>query len=319
MPEIMKKIYLLMLMPIILASCKAGTKAAKYDDYKNYKFVVPTGAPAIAMSVFSSYKNFETVTDPSKILPMMATEQVDVAVLPTNVGINAINEKHVPYKILCTITFGNFYIASTGNDEDGIMGEDDYIVSFQKGAVPDKIFHYVHGDGYDNALHYVSSAQEAAKCLKLGKNLADESKTVDYVVLAEPALTNVLKATPTASLYENLQESYKAKSGGLILPQASVFVRKSLKQETVMEPIYGGILASVNLMINQPETVKDFMEDVDNAETVFGVSPDIAEEVTKNGNRMGLGCKLASTLKDDINNFLSIFNVEGLKDEDIAQ
>ena len=319
-----KKVFLLTaLSGLLLAGCKITIfgRTFKFFEPKNeidQKIIVPTGAPAIAMSAFAMTENFETVTDPSTIVPMMASGQVDVAVLPTNVGATAITAKKVPFKILCTITFGNFYIASTGHDDDGVMDEDDYIVSFQKGAVPDKIFHYVHGDDYDNALHYVSSAADAAKCLKTGKNLADESKEVDYVLLAEPALTNVLKTTPTASLYEDLQSKYKEKSGGLILPQASVFVKTSLDQEIVMEGIYEVINLSVNQMIEDTSYMTTLMNKVDDPEVIFGVKPEIAAEVTENGNKMGLGVKLASSIKDDINNFLKIFGVNELTDENIA-
>ena len=158
----------------------------------------------------------------------------------------------------------------------------------------------------------------AAKCLKTGKNLADESKEVDYVLLAEPALTNVLKTTPTASLYEDLQSKYKEKSGGLILPQASVFVKTSLDQEIVMEGIYEVINLTVNQMIEDTSYMTTFMNKVDDPEVIFGVKPEIAAEVTENGNKMGLGVKLASSIKDDINNFLKIFGVNELTDENIA-
>lgn len=311
----MKKIILLpMLSLLLLSSCKS-TK----DKVNECKFMVPTGAPAIAMSAFAMTKDFETTTDPSTIVPLMASGQVDVAVLPTNVGVNAITKKNVPFKILATITFGNFYIASTGHDDDGIMDADDYIVSFQQGAVPDKIFHYVHGNEFDNALHYVSSAQEAAKCLRLGKNLLDDSKDVDYVLLAEPALTTVLKANTNASLYEDLQSKYKEKSNGLIIPQASVFVSNSLEQKVVQEGIYEALQKSIDGMIENSDTLKVYMNLVSDPETVFGVKPDVAAEVTKNGNRMGLGCKKASNIKDDINNFLTLFGItDGLTDENIA-
>ena len=317
--KIMKKnlILLTTLSGLLITGCSLESLFGKKNEV-NQKIIVPTGAPAIAMSSFAMTENFETVTDPSTIVPMMASGQVDVAVLPTNVGATAITVKKVPFKILCTITFGNFYIASTGHDDDGIMDEDDYIVSFQKGAVPDKIFHYVHGDGFDNALHYVSSAAEAAKCLKSGKNLSDDSKEVDYVLLAEPAMTNVLKSTPAASVYEDLQSKYIEKSGGLILPQASVFVKSSLDQKVVMEGIYEALDKSINEMIKDTSVMTSFMNMVSDPETVFGVKPEIAAEVTQNGNKMGLGIKLASSIKSDINNFLQIFGVNELTDENIA-
>ena len=308
----MKKVFLLSLIPMVLCGC--GRK----DKYKDLRFVVPTGAPAIAMSAFAEIKGFETVTDPSTIVPMMAAEQVDVAVLPTNVGVTAINAKKVPYKLLCTITFGNLYVASTGKDDDGVMDADDYIVSFQQGAVPDKIFHYVYGTEFDSALHYVSGAADAAKCLKTGKNLADESKQVDYVLLAEPALTKVLETTPTASVYADLQALYKEKSEGLILTQASVFVRSALEEKVVKGAIYKTIEESVNQMIKKSSNITSYMEKVDDPATIFGVEPEYAVKTMDAGNKMGIGCKLAFEIKDDINKFLTIFGVSEIADESIA-
>ena len=308
----MKKALLLSLIPLVLCGC--GRK----DKYKDLRFVVPTGAPAIAMSAFAEIKGFETVTDPSTIVPMMAAEQVDVAVLPTNVGVTAINAKKVPYKLLCTITFGNLYVASTGKDDDGVMDADDYIVSFQQGAVPDKIFHYVYGTEFDSALHYVSGAADAAKCLKTGKNLADESKQVDYVLLAEPALTKVLETTQAASVYADVQALYKEKSEGLILTQASVFVRSTLEEKVVKGAIYKTIEESVNLMIKKSSNITSYMEKVDDPATIFGVEPEYAVKTMDAGNKMGIGCKLASEIKDDINKFLTIFGVSEIADESIA-
>jgi len=307
----MKKLMLLAAIPMVLCGCRK-------DKYKGLSFIVPTGAPAIAMSEFADLAGFETTTEPSTIVPLLATGQYDVAVLPTNVGATAINVKKVPYKMLCTITFGNLYVASTGKDTDGVMDENDYIVSFQQGAVPDKIFHYVYGNQLDNALHYVASAGDAAKCLKTGKNLADDSKDVDYVLLAEPALTKVLETTPTASVYADIQSLYKEKSGGLILTQASVLVKNTLDDSVVKNAIYKTIQSSVNQMIKRPNKIETNMNKVDDPATIFGVEPEYAVKTAKDGNKMGLGCKLASDIKDDINKFLEIFGVAPLTDESIA-
>ena len=302
---------LLAVIPLVLCGCRK-------DKYKGLSFIVPTGAPAIAMSEFADLEGFETTTDPSTIVPLLANGQYDVAVLPTNVGATVINVKKAPYKMLCTITFGNLYIASTGKDDDGVMDENDYIVSFQQGAVPDKIFHYVYGDTFDNALHYVNGASDAAKCLKTGINLADESKDVDYVLLAEPALTKVLETTPDASVYANLQDLYKTKSGGLILTQASVLVKNTLDKSTVRNALYKTIKDSVNHMIKKPSVIEDNMKKVSDPATIFGVEPEYAVKTTKDGNKMGLGCKLASDIKDDINEFLTIFGANPIADENIA-
>ena len=315
----MKKLLILTLIPLVLGGCK-NKKGGSGDIIlpSDLTVIAPTGAPAIAMSVFAELDGFETTTDPSTVVPLLAKGQYDVAVLPTNVGVTAINNKKVPYKMLCTITFGNLFIGATGKDDDGVMDENDYIVSFQQNAVPDKIFHYIYGTQLDNALHYVSSAQDAAKCLKTGKNLADDSKDVDYVMLAEPALTKVLETTPTASVYANLQDLYQTKSEGLILTQASVFVKNTLDDNKVKNVIYETIKTSVNQMINTPDSIETYMKKVDQPATIFGVEPEYAVKTAKAGNKMGLGCKLASEIKSDINEFLGIFGVTPITDENIA-
>ena len=162
----MKTKKLFLLPALLLAGCST-------DSQDKLSILVPTGAPSVAFASFLDDSNFKVIDQPNNIVAQMINENVDIAVLPTNLGVQQIN-KGLKYKLASTITFGNLFICSTGLDEDGVMGEDDYIVSFQENAVPDKIFHYIYGNKFDNALHYVSSAQEAAVCLKLGKNLSDK-------------------------------------------------------------------------------------------------------------------------------------------------
>ena len=60
-----------------------------------------------------------------------------------------------------------------------------------------------------------------------------DPNTVDYVLIAEPALTSTLKTTPNAKQYLDLQNEYKIKSENKILTQASVFVKNSLSSEVI--------------------------------------------------------------------------------------
>lgn len=315
----MKKVLNLLIMPILLASCSPRI-GGDYENYEKWTIVTPTGAPAIAMSYFCGYENFQTNSDPSNIVAMMTTGRPEMVVLPTNVGIQAIRKGNLPYKLLASITSGNIYIASTGKDNDGVMDESDYIVSFQQGSVPDKLFHYVYGDTLNNALHYVSSAQEAAKCLKMGKNLADDGKDVEYVVLAEPALTSVLSSTPSASQYADLQELYKVKSNGISIYQASLFVRNNLDQHTLMEPVLGNLLQSINKMKDDPDYVVELMNHNLNPEATFGVKPEVAKQMFENNNRMNITCQtfFSPDGREGLNLFLSIFSMEEIKIEEIA-
>ena len=44
----------------------------------------------------------------------------------------------------------------------GLVDADDKILLFQKGNVPDKIFHYVYGDAFDSSIYYVNAVSDAA-------------------------------------------------------------------------------------------------------------------------------------------------------------
>ena len=60
------------------------------------------------------------------------------------------------------------------------------------------------------------------------------------------------------------------------------------------------------------------MDKIDESVAVFGVEKEYAVKTMEAGNKMGLGCKLASEIKDDINKFLTIFGVSPIADENIA-
>ena len=305
----MKKKWLLLLVSLTLTGC-----SSKEEGKANLRIATPTGAPAVAFYNYSTSDNFQTNSDPSNIIPMMLNETIDVAVLPTNTGIQAITGKKVNYKIAATITFGNIFIGATGNDDDGVMDADDYIVSFQQGAVPDKIFHYVYGDLLDNALHYVSNGQEAAKCLKTGKNLAEDGKAVDYVVLAEPALTTVISSTPGRSFYANLQNLYKVKSGDLQIFQASLFVNNKLER-TAVDKFLEDLEKDINAGISNPELIQQGLAANSAAEALYGIKPEQAKAVTANNNGMGLGFALAKDNKEAIDLFLSLFGIGATNEE----
>lgn len=308
----MKKLHILITLPILLAGCGESEELG----YKDWSIVSPTGAPSIALAAFCDTPNFQTNSDASNIVAMMKAGQADIAVLPLNAGIQAIRQGKLPYKYGATLTKGNLYIASTGNDDNGTMDADDYIVSFQKGAVPDKIFHYVFGDAYENALNYVSNAQEAAKCLKLGKNLADDGKAVDYVLLAEPALTTVLESSPNRTQYADLQELYKVKSGGLSFCQAALFVKNELAETDEYKVQFMNKLNSSISEMNKGDGASiELMNSISNPEVTYGVKPEVADKLFKNGNRMNINTE--ATL-EEINMSLSIFGLDPLTNEEIA-
>ena len=264
--------------------------------------------------------NYETNSTPKNIISMMtSSSDKDIVVIDTVSGIKAINSGS-PYLLAATITFGNFYIASTGNDEDKVMDKDDTIVLFGEGQTPDYLFHYLYGDQFDGSIEYVGNVQDASKCLASGKNLATES-LVDYVFVAQPVLYSVLNNTqaPTygkASVYVNIQEEYKKKTNNLSLIQASLFVKNTTDRKLV-DAYLSSLEENINLAISSPEVVKEHMNQLSSEEatSLFGINSNVACEVLKDNNALGLGYKSAKENKEAIDKFISLFGMEETNEE----
>ena len=322
----MKKTLPLILTALAISACssnnnKTSNSAAGPDVYYSpemFSIVSPTGAPALAFYNYATLNNFETNSVPTNIVAMMSKGEKDVVVLPTNAGAQAILNAKAPYKIAATITFGNFYIVSMNNDDNQTMDASDTILLFQKNNVPDKIFHYVYGNTLDSALHYVNAVSDAASAI-IGGKFSDPDLGVDlvpnYVMIAEPALTNVVsKKGDAISVYANVQEEYKKKSNNAELFQASVFVKNSIEPLKV-NYFLDDLKRDIEDAIADPSKMSSGMSKAEDANTLYGVAPLMAENVLRKNNGMGLGFKLAKENKEAINIFLGIFGINNVDEK----
>ena len=328
----MKKVLPLILTTLAISACSINSNKsnnstsdsdniASADVYYSpdmFSIVSPTGAPALAFYNYATQKKFETNSVPTNIVAMMNKGEKDVVVLPTNAGVQAIANANAPYKIAATITFGNFYIVSMNNDDNQIMDANDTILLFQKNNVPNKIFHYVYGNVLDSALHYVSAVSDAASAVIGGKFTDPDLGTElvpNYVMIAEPALTNVLsKKGEAISVYANMQEEYKKKSNNAELFQASVFVKNSLEPMKV-NLFLDDLKRDIEEAIADPSKMSAGMSRAEDANTLYGVAPQMAENVLRKNNGMGLGFKLARENKEAINTFLGIFGINNVDEK----
>ena len=300
------------------ASNTSSSEGVKEYDRSKLSIISPTGAPALAFYQYGSNSKFETNSDPATgIIPLMVGGKKDVVVLPTNAGMQAIIGKKAEYKIAATISFGNFYLVSMGNDANNEIGADDNIVLFQKGNVPDKIFHYVYGDTLNAGIHYLPAVSDAATAAISGSYVDPDTgtnMTPNYVLLAQPVLTNVKNKNANVTVYADIQAEYKKKSNNLKLFQASVFVKNSVAKETA-DAFLASLKSDVDAAIKTPEIISEKIGSMENAAEVYGVNPTLAVNVTKNNNGMGLGFEYAKDNKDAIANFLKLFNIEGYSEE----
>ena len=276
----------------------------------NLSIITPTGAPALAFYNLAKDASFETNSDASAIVPMMKQGLKDIVVLPTNVGVNAITKQEIDYKIAATITFGNLFVAATGHDDDGVMDKDDYIILFQQGSVPDLIFHSIYGDDLNEGIHYVGNVQFASQCLMSGKDVTSNNEDVDYVLIAEPAFSTVKSKKDTVVEYANLQSEYIAKHGSAIF-QASIFVKNGVDAGAFLSSLE----TDIKNVLSNPHLFVEKTEGIEKPQDLLGVAPAMAESVTKNNNRMGLGFKYAKDNKGAIDKFLSIFGISETAEE----
>lgn len=310
----MKKKYFILSTLFLLTACGGN------PDTSSLNIVSPSGAPAVAFYNEAKNERFETNSNPSNIIAMMTeASDKDIVVIDTVSGIQAI-QNGAPYSLAANITFGNFYIAATGNDDNTIMDGDDKIVLFGQGKTSDFIFHYIYGDQFDANIEYVPAVKDAAACLATGKN-AVTSSSIDYVFVAEPVLFATLNNTNAAtygkaSVYANIQELYQEKTGGLSLIQASVFVRNATEKK-VLKAYLSDLEENIKKALENPVLVEEGMNQIslEQATALYGIAPTVAKAVLANGNRLGLGYKEAIENKEAIDQFIQLFSLGPTNEE----
>ena len=320
----MKKLLSLLFVLLLLCGCSAPKQdetvpeETKEVDLSTLTIVTPKGAPVMAFYDQIQNENYTRVTADAIAALWTGEGSPDVLVVDLTSGIKAI-ANGAEYKLGAIITFGNFYLASTGNDENDTMDADDKIVLFgNENMLPNKVWHYLYGNDYDDSLLFEADAQQAAAALGSGKY--SDGTDVDYVFLAQPALFAAMKKNENAKIYADIQAEYKNKSG-LDMIQAAVFIKNSVDTATgnaFLEKLSG----SIDAAIKDPQLVADGLSVYtdDEATAQYGFNPTVVVNVFKQtnalgNNAMGLGYAKAIEIKDDIDAFLQIFGIEKTSEE----
>jgi hypothetical protein len=281
-------------------------------DPSTLTIVTPKGAPVLAFYDQIENENYTRVAADAISALWTGDQSPDVIVVDLTSGVKAI-ENGAAYKLAAIITFGNFYLASTGNDDNDMMDVDDKIVLFgNENMLPSRLWHYLYGTDYDGSLLYEADAGAAAAALASGKY--SDGTDVDYVFLAQPALFASLKKNENAKIYADIQEEYKNKSG-LDMIQAAVFVKNSVDEATG-NAFLENLKASIQAAVDNPELVAEGLSVYtdDEATAQYGFNPAVVVNVFKQKNAlgmnaMGLGYAKAIDIKSDIDAFLSIFSI----------
>ncbi|MDO4940786.1 MAG: hypothetical protein Q4E33_03740 [Erysipelotrichaceae bacterium] len=305
----MKKLVYLLVALLVLVGCSSDKTNQEniVEEEKHYSILCPSGAPA--MVFYNKLDGFD-VADAGAIKTQVLSEDgPDFCALPTNVAITLL-EKGIDYKLVMFITYGNFFVCATGKDDDANMDAGDKIVLFSEGSLPDLLFHYVYGDGFNEGITYVNDASDALR------ELVSETSEAEYVLLAEPSLTIAFSKNKDAYVYENLQQAYKDLSLTKIF-QASLLVKNSVEHDDVVEFVES-LKGDIDALLENPDIMKTKIEEAglsdELAQAMFGnIDADIA--ALSNNNTVGIGYNNAVEDKSAIDKFISLFGMGETSEE----
>ncbi len=286
----MKRLIQIIIVCLLLSGC---TSQVPKENAK-LNVLCPTGAPTLAF-----LESYENITSNGKFDITEGTDQLvaelakkdsdyDVIVAPVNLGMNLISKGKSSYKIQGVITWGNLYVVGTPE----AINESEDILLFGEGAVPEKIYEQCAIENLNPI--YMSDASLVSADLASGK--------ANIGLLAEPlasaTIAKAKKQNVDLEILVDLQKEYALKhdkTNGY--PQAAIFVKEG-----------------VNISSLEKE-LENYTKDMSNAESYLekiGVEtlglPD-ANIVLKSLERQNVHYKKAKDVKDDLSEFLSLFNI----------
>ena len=216
---------LMLLFSITLLTSCGGDKPDSTDDHV-YSFLAPSGTPSLALATLfdnNPQVDFEIVGGANPLVAALTSGSHDFVVAPVNVGakLYASNQK---YKLVKTIVWGNFYIASLSeitsiNDLEGKT-----ITAFSQNSSPDIMLKAVldaYGLTDKVTIEYVDAVTTANSMMMSGQ--------AEIIVSAEPSIS-VLKNKKNVYTID-LQSEWNKLSGGSSFPQAGIFVNTELLAE----------------------------------------------------------------------------------------
>ena len=280
-----------LLQNLLITTLISGCTLAK----SNLSIIVPTGAPSVAFLSELNNENFDTNTTPNNIVAEMLKGTYDIAVVDLIGGLTAIQMKNAPYKVAGVITFGNFYIYSTGNDSNNIMEDSDNIVGFGQGNTPDILFKHLYSN--INIDTYVPGVSDVAPIAVAGSYLDEK---VDYCVIAEPVLYNVLhnQKAPTYGFgykYSDFQSKWKElHNDESSILGAAIYVKNETYENrgNIVDNYLKDIENNIMEYIKNPELAANILDEYGSNEQQaqkIGINSKVIKGVLEDNNSINLG------------------------------
>jgi hypothetical protein len=275
------------------------------------KIVSPVGAPTLALYDQGANANWTSTSDTSIVGTSFKTS-TDVGAMIFD-GVNGLTAlkggaTKADFRLAKWLTGGNFHLVSTKHTKEEALTSASLIESFSEKLLPNSVFHRLASDYWkvdltETNIHYEAGVSAVSTVL------ASSPDTYDYYFIAEPALTaaktQLAAKNPSVTVNEiyNLRSEWKAYSGQAAIPQAALFVNKTLYDASKAD--YDAFLEhidnSLTKTVSAPDEVAKVMDanqaSKDDQVAKFGFNSVVAAKVQKNDN--GFGMVLPSDISDD--------------------
>ena len=282
------------LMKVLLSGLLALTIAGCQGNKESYsvKILCPTGAPSLAF--VSEYENimengqidFVDGTDMLIAEFSKADSDYDIIVAPINLGAKLIEKGQTSYKLNGVITWGNLYLVGTSDDALNNAKE---IALFGEGAVPQKVFNTVNTNNELKQTYYQSATLVQQQLL---------SGQVQVGMLAEPLATATIAKAKQQNLELKVVKDLQSAYGEEGYPQAAIFTKG--------DKDLSGLLKGIEeFTSNGYEGLQTYLETI----TTEKLGLPGVEIVVKSIERQNVRYKKASDCKDEIKDFLKLFNI----------
>ena len=231
-----------------LSGCQDNQPQGNGGDEKQvYSFLAPTGTPSLALAtVFDNNPEveYEIVAGANPLIAAITSGSHDFVVAPVNVGAKlfANNQK---YKLVKTLVWGNFYIASLSEISSVEDLEGKTITAFSQNSSPDIMLKAVldaYGLTDKVTIEYVDAVTTANSMMMSGQ--------AEIIISAEPSIS-VLKNKKTIYTID-LQSEWNKLSDGSSFPQAGLFVNADLLKDDKKE----ATMAFINKVLEKIEDYK---------------------------------------------------------------
>lgn len=257
----------------------------------------PTGAPALSILGASDLEDvtIEYVDGTDILTSELAKEdgEYDIILAPTNLGAKVYAQSEA-YQLDAVMTWGNLYLVG----QEGVDLSTATIAAFGQNAVPGLVFNTVEPEGL-NVTWYNSVSESQQALLTNQAQVALLAQPVAQATIAK-AKENGNTLTILQDLQSLWQENTESEDAGY--PQASLFV-KTGEEEKVQR-----VVDAVETYIADAneETLTASIDSV--GAQVLGVPN--TEIAVKTWEAQNIRFEAAGDVADEIESFLSIFNIE---------